>query len=115
MTDGHKIRELVESLRVLADLTDSSSTLHQLQVFLEVAAAEARGDTLEIGDIAKRVGIERPAASRDIAALGDWHYRQKTGQQLITTKIDPSDRRRKSVVLTRKGDTVIKQALEKFR
>lgn len=112
--DTEKLKKIADCLRLMGDLTDSSDPLHQMQTLIEVARASARGESLEVGDLGRRVGISRSGASRNVAALGDWHRLQRTGYQLITTKLDPLDRRRKPVVLTRKGETVVQQLMEKL-
>jgi len=112
--DSRKLKVLADCLRIIADLTDSAEPLHQAQMLIEVARSAARKEKLEVSAIADRLGISTSASSRNVAALGDWHRLQKTGYQLVTTKLDPSDRRRKAVVLTRKGETVINQLLEKL-
>ena len=111
---ARKLKKLADCLRIIADLTDSAEPLHQSQLLIEVARAMVRDEKLEVSAIAERLGISTSASSRNVAALGDWHRLQKTGYQLVTTKLDPSDRRRKSVVLTRKGETVINQLMEKL-
>jgi len=123
--DSRKLKVLADCLRIIADLTDSAEPLHQAQLLIEVAMAaqrlepEASGDEVfdnrvNIGDLADTLGISSSASSRNVAALGDWHRKQRPGYRLVTTKLHPDDRRRKAVVLTRKGETVINQLLEKF-
>ena len=123
--DYAKLKVLADCLRIIADLTDSVEPLHQAQLLIEVARASLRiapqassdeifDNRVNIGDLADSLGISSSASSRNVAALGDWNRKQRPGYGLVTTKLHPDDRRRKAVVLTRKGETVINQLLEKL-
>jgi len=113
--DIQKLKEFKEAVRVLSDLTDHAAPLHQTLVFLETAYAQAKGESIEVAQIADVVDLSTSSTSRNVAALGEWHRSQRAGLQLIKTETDFSDRRRKPVVLTKKGETVVGLALDKIK
>ena len=67
----------------------------------------ARNPGLSIRDLSERLGIAQSSASRNVAALSEWHSFRKPGHDLIQAKEDPRERRRKIVTLTRKGEALL--------
>lgn len=94
----------IEALRTVM----GDCPLQQVAVFLAVAQADHYGDGAEVADIGKKCGLSSASTSRNLSALGDWHWRQKTGLKLVTLVPSMSDRRRKTVQLTHKGKALVK-------
>ncbi len=63
----------------------------------------AQNEGLSMGELAQRLAIAQSSASRNIAALSDWHSFGKPGLGLVDAREDPRERRRKLVSLTAKG------------
>lgn len=59
-----------------------------------------------MADICKATGTSQSSASRNVAALSDWHSRKRAGFGLVEAKADPYEMRRKLVFLTPKGERV---------
>ena len=67
----------------------------------------ARNPGLSIRDLSERLGIAQSSASRNVAALSEWHSFRKPGHDLIQANEDPRERRRKIVTLTRNGEALL--------
>lgn len=81
---------------------ETATTTHVL-VFLFVAKAAGRKEQIEVLDVAKALKLSSASTSRNLSAIGDWHWRQKPGAGLIRLVPMLSDRRRKLVQLTKAG------------
>lgn len=89
---------------LLADEMDRTAPLHNVQAFLEVAVSSAEGNALEVKEIQQRLGMTSSALSRALGAIGEWSYTHKPGLDLVKAKMDYTDRRRKPMVLTDRGE-----------
>ncbi|HYD98556.1 MAG TPA: MarR family winged helix-turn-helix transcriptional regulator [Alphaproteobacteria bacterium] len=67
----------------------------------------AQGENLSIRELAERLGIAQSSASRNVAALSEWHSFAKPGHHLVVAREDPRERRRKIVSLTAKGEHLL--------
>jgi DNA-binding MarR family transcriptional regulator len=67
----------------------------------------AQNEGFSIGALAQRLAIAQSSASRNIAALSDWHSFGKPGLGLVEAREDPRERRRKRVSLTAKGHAFV--------
>ncbi len=67
----------------------------------------AQNEGLSMGELAQRLAIAQSSASRNIAALSDWHSFGKPGLGLVEAREDPRERRRKRVSLTAKGHAFV--------
>ncbi|KJV08814.1 MarR family transcriptional regulator [Elstera litoralis] len=67
----------------------------------------AQNEGLSMGELAQRLAIAQSSASRNIAALSDWHSFGKPGLGLVEAREDPRERRRKLVSLTAKGQAFL--------
>jgi len=83
---------------------DPEMPIQMAVIFLNVAADEG----LNMTDLYKRSGVSQASVSRNVAALSKWHRLNKAGHDLVTTKEDPAERRRKVVFLTPKGQLLAK-------
>jgi DNA-binding MarR family transcriptional regulator len=90
-----KLSLAVSAVRML----DDALPVQTLAVFLEIA----RNDGISINELCDKVGLASSSASRNVAALSDWHWLNKPGLGLVETLPDPKDLRRKTVRLTAKG------------
>lgn len=89
---------LMRALEVFREL-DPDMPIQYALSFLTLA----RNPGLSIRDLSERLGIAQSSASRNVAALSEWHSFRKPGHDLIQAKEDPRERRRKIVTPTRKG------------
>lgn len=67
----------------------------------------AQNEGLSMGELAQRLAIAQSSASRNIAALSEWHSFGKPGLGLVEAREDPRERRRKLVSLTAKGQAFL--------
>lgn len=96
-------------LQLLCDSMEREAPLHNALVFLTIAEAHAKGGTIEIKEIQKLTGLTSSATSRAVGALGEWSYKKRPGLDLIKSRPDYEDRRRKPMVLTEKGEELAKK------
>lgn len=92
----------------LVRMLDDSIPVQTVAVFLEVAKNEG----ISVKDLADKCGLAPSSASRNVAALSNWHWLKKPGLGLLETQDDPQDLRKKTVRLTPKGKTLVKQLVE---
>ncbi len=90
-----KLMRVLEEFRTL----DPDLPIQYALSFLTLAQNEG----LSMGALAQRLAIAQSSASRNIAALSDWHSFGKPGLGLVEAREDPRERRRKRVSLTAKG------------
>lgn len=92
-------------LRMLEELRklDPEMTAQEAQCLLGVAAWPG----ISVRELAERVGVEPPTASRNIAILGRYGRGGKEGLKLIDSQEDPEDRRHKRLSLTAHGKKVL--------
>jgi len=93
----------LEFFTKLQSYLGDSAQIERIKVFLCIMDAERHSETLEVNDVAERLDMCSASTSRNLSALGDWHYRQKEGSKVITLVPMLSDRRRKTIKLTPKG------------
>jgi DNA-binding MarR family transcriptional regulator len=82
---------------------DDSMPVQTLAVFLEVA----KNPQISVTELATKCGLAQSSASRNVAALSDWHWLKKPGLGLVITDLDPMDMRKKFVKLTPKGQKLV--------
>lgn len=82
---------------------DPEMPMQMAAVFLLVAI----NPDLTLKNISERLGIAQASASRNVAALSDWHRNKKPGHGLIEARPDPFEMRRKILRLTPKGKRVL--------
>jgi len=93
----------IKFFEFIQDYLGASAQVERIKVFLCIMDADRHGETLEVNDVAERLDMCSASTSRNLSALGDWHYRQKEGSKVITLVPMLSDRRRKTIKLTQKG------------
>lgn len=101
-----KMIKIVEELRKF----DPAMQVQTVAVFLVVASKPG----VSMSEIAKEVDIAQSSVSRNVAALSKWHRLNKRGHDLVYSTEDPSERRRKVVMLTHRGEQLAKLIREVF-
>ena len=96
-----KLSLALSAVRIL----DDSMPVQTLSVFVEIAKSEG----ISVSELADKCGLAGSSASRNVAALSDWHWLKKPGLGLVQTVSDPMDMRRKTVRLTAKGKQLSEQ------
>ncbi|HET8727699.1 MAG TPA: MarR family transcriptional regulator [Alphaproteobacteria bacterium] len=97
-TPEERIDRLIEVLEEFRRL-DPDMPIQYALSFLTLA----RHEGLSIRELAERLDIAQSSASRNVAALGEWHSFRKPGHDLVQAKEDPRERRRKIVTVTERG------------
>ena len=98
-----RISKLISAINLMRNEMSESMQVNHVAVFLCVIHAHNNQEQLEVLDVGKRCRLSSASTSRNLAALGDWHWRQKPGLGLLTLNPILSDRRRKLVTLTPRG------------
>lgn len=108
-----KLKELLDLMERIGDETGHEDiSLHQIKALLYVALRDAQNDPAESREIASQLGLSTSGASRAIASLGEHGRGSRAGLDLVQAKPDLADRRRKPIMLTRKGRKAIAKILE---
>jgi DNA-binding MarR family transcriptional regulator len=102
-----KVSGLFQAFRTL----DPTMPLQLAYTFILCAMHEGES----IGEIARRAGFATSTTSRHILDLGEFDRMKRPGYQLVETKIDPLELRKKSVHLTPKGKNLLNQLLSTMR
>ena len=102
-----KMSGLLQAFRTL----DPTMPLQIAYTFILCAIYEGES----IGDIARRAGFATSTTSRHILDLGEYDRKKDPGYQLVETRIDPMELRRKTVHLTPKGKNLLNQLLSTMR
>lgn len=104
-----RITELLDVARRMGThLGGTDVPIQRAVIFLLIAAAGEEG--AESKDLKEAAGLAASSVSRNVAALGEWP-RGKKGLGLVKTRTDYTDRRRKPVVLTAKGQRVLNELI----
>lgn len=115
MTKGErrKLQELLNLMTTIGKETGHGDiSLHQIKTLLYAALRDSQDDPAESREIAKHLGLSTSGISRSISSLGAYGRGKRPGLDLLQAKEDLNDRRRKPVMLTRKGRKVINAILE---
>ena len=101
--DLRKIYRVVEAFRTV----DREMPVQQMATLLIVALNEG----LSLKEISDRLATASSTASRNVAALSKVHRLGKRGHDLVSSREDPVERRRKMHTLTAKGRLFILRLL----
>tara|TARA_R110002110_G_scaffold64680_30_gene178891 strand:+ start:6318 stop:6677 length:360 start_codon:yes stop_codon:yes gene_type:complete len=91
---------LVEEFRKLGPQVP----IQVMQVYCEIA----RDPDVSMKDLGLRTGLQQSSVSRAISSLSSRNRHDKSGMNLVVSKEDPMNRRRKTVRLTHTGKLVAK-------
>ena len=89
---------LVGTIAVAREI-DAQLPAQLLHSLLEVALQPG----LTMQELSERTGLSQSSCSRNMAALGKWHRLGVPGHNLVETVDDPTDRRRKVMLLNARG------------
>ena len=113
MNDAIRIQELLKLMERIGKNTGHDDiSLSQIKTLLFVALRDAQNDPAESREIADRLDLSTSGVSRSVASLGQHGRGKRVGLDLVFAKEDLADRRRKPVMLTRKGRCAINSILE---
>lgn len=83
--------------------------LHVAETFIVIAEAHQRGETIEVSDVRKKLDLKSATVSRTMGVLGPWRPTTKqAGLELIEPELDHTDRRRRPMKLTAKGERLVR-------
>jgi DNA-binding MarR family transcriptional regulator len=102
---------LAAALEVLGSVDPGGMYVHHVQILITIKEAGTAGATY--ADIEDRHGISNAAASRSVNALSDNARHRKTSMGLVEIRRDPDEGRRYVVVLTKKGEALMR-SIEKL-
>lgn len=102
--DKDSIEIYMKFVEMFRDM-DAEIPLTTVGVFLVVV----QNEHMTMKDMAKILGISQASCSRNVAYLAQYHRLNKPGLNLLVTREDPEERRRKIVSLTQKGKRVVER------
>lgn len=103
----NRVSDLAHLIKTIAEELDPVMPLQRALIFLLVAETGDRGADME--RLARETGLASSSVSRHIMALGKLDRFRKPGLDVVETRVDASDWRRKPVYLTPKGRKVIER------
>lgn len=99
------LRRLSRAVATLR-LIDDTMPIQWVALLLEVAKQEG----LSISEYATRTGLALSSTSRNVMALGEWHWvKPRPGLKLLDKGTDRADLTKKTVHLTPKGRKLVEQ------
>ena len=97
---------LAAALEVLGSIDPGGLYVHHVQILITIREAGTAGCSYRT--IEERHGISNAAASRSVNALSDSARHRKTSMGLVEIRRDPNEGRRYVVVLTKKGEALMR-------
>lgn len=110
--DLQALRALERVMDVLCEEMDKKAPLHQALVFVAAARAEAEGELATTSSLQAETKLSSAALSRILGALQEVKWTGKPGLELLRARMDYTDRRRRPLVVTEKGEKLIRKLLE---
>jgi DNA-binding MarR family transcriptional regulator len=100
---------ILRVLEVFRDLGDTDMPIGEAIAFLTIALGQddKNDRALSVTEVHTRTGYSLSAASRYVQALGKLDRRLNPGLELVSDHTDPTERRRKVLRLTPKGERVL--------
>jgi len=80
---------------------DNEIQAQTVQTFLAIAMNKK--DKVPMADLSEILGVSQASCSRNVAFFTDWTRKKVKGPNLLASREDPMERRRKLVYLTPKG------------
>jgi len=103
-----ELTKLLDSLGIVAEKLGGECNLDRVRLFLMIAiqgiAEDSRGS--DQGELAKTLDMQGPTLQRNVAALSDRGDRGREPSKLVKVGFDPTDHRRRLIVLSHKGKTL---------
>jgi DNA-binding MarR family transcriptional regulator len=99
-----------EAIKILSGIQriDPDMPIQQALCLLFIAKAK---EGMSLTELSKKVGIGLTTASRYVSALGQVNRHKEEGYNLIESKEDPMERRKKIIRLTIKGEITLRNIL----
>jgi DNA-binding MarR family transcriptional regulator len=105
------LARLIEALRTLSEGMGEGATVDRVLALLNVSYHTQVNGYVDQNELASLVSVSPSTMSRNVAALSDIGDRGRTPLQMIAVRLDPTDRRRRLVTTTPKGEALLKKAL----
>jgi DNA-binding MarR family transcriptional regulator len=102
-------RLLFKLCRLFEEFREVEQTMPLQIAYTFILCATYEGES--VGDIAKRANFATSTTSRHILDLGKFDRMKRPGYDLVETRIDPMELRRKTVHLTSKGRDLLNKVL----
>ena len=80
---------------------DNEIQAQTVQTFLAIAMNKK--DKVPMANLSETLGVSQASCSRNVAFFTDWTRKKVKGPNLLASREDPMERRRKLVYLTPKG------------
>lgn len=105
-----EIKHLITAIQCFSEL-DTKMQASMMLTLLEVAYAEASGTPISVKDLESKVNIQSGRSTRNVYYWEDGHQETRGGYKFIEVHIDPMDRRRHLLNLTRKGRAFVEKTV----
>ncbi|MDF1685309.1 MAG: hypothetical protein P1U50_00850 [Parvibaculaceae bacterium] len=110
---SNEIKRLITAIQCFSEL-DTKMQASMMLTLLEVANAEATGTPISVKDLESKVNILSGRSTRNVYYWEDGHQETRGGYQFVEVHIDPLDRRRHLISMTRKGRAFVEKAVSIF-
>lgn len=87
---------------------DSEMQAQTMLAFIYIGRMDRGGTPTTVKEVGEYLGVTSASASRNIAALSDWHRYKKPGHGVVEATENPERRNEKLIRLTPKGKRVLK-------
>jgi DNA-binding MarR family transcriptional regulator len=102
--DDSDLEALLEAIQVFRGLEPEI----QAQAVALLLYVAVKADPVLMQDISDALQMSQSSVSRNVAVLGELHWRGRTGLGLVDAWENPENRRQKFVALTLKGKTFVR-------
>ena len=100
------LAQLATALEIAGSVDPGGLYVHHLQILVTIREAGPAGCSYRT--IEERHGLSNASASRSVNALSDNARHRKTSMGLVEIRRDPNEGRRYVVVLTKKGEALMR-------
>jgi DNA-binding MarR family transcriptional regulator len=100
------LAQLATALEIAGSVDPGGLYVHHLQILVTIREAGPAGCSYRT--IEERHGLSNASASRSVNALSDNARHRKTSMGLVEIRRDPTEGRRYVVVLTKKGEALMR-------
>lgn len=109
-TFGKDIQTAIQFIETLREV-DAEMPLQTAHTLLCIALQPG----LTMQELSERTGLSQSSCSRNVQALGEWHWNRKPGYNLVEAVPDPHDTRRKIMFLTKRGRDILGRLVSTIR